>query len=66
MSSSLANVLVAAEEQGRELPMHPYMFGALALVLFMALLGVLWAFRGTAQRYSTGHAPKHTQAGERH
>ncbi|MDF2092641.1 MULTISPECIES: hypothetical protein [unclassified Knoellia] len=63
MSSSLANLFAAAEEHGRELPMSPYMFGAIALVAFAALLGVLWMFRGTAQRMSGGHA--HPRADER-
>jgi hypothetical protein len=63
MSSSLANVLAAAEEHGRELPMSPYMYGALALVGFALLLVVLWAFRGTAQKMSSAHT--HTRASDR-
>ena len=63
MSSSLANVLAAAEEHGRELPMSPYMYGGLALLGFALQLAVLWAFRGTAQRMSGGHA--HPRADER-
>ncbi|KQU70499.1 hypothetical protein ASD62_05215 [Phycicoccus sp. Root563] len=50
MSSSLSNLYAAAEEPLRELPMSPYAFGALAFVSFLALLGVLWGFRGTAQK----------------
>ncbi|MGA8979633.1 MAG: hypothetical protein WB473_11020 [Pedococcus sp.] len=49
MSSSLSNLFAAAEEQTRELPMSPYAFGGLAFLSFLVLLGVLWAFRGTAQ-----------------
>jgi hypothetical protein len=63
MSSSLVNLYAATEEQMHELPMSPYMFGALALVGFAALLGVLWMFRGTAQRMSGGRM--HPRADER-
>jgi hypothetical protein len=63
MSSSLANVLTAAEEHTRELPMSPYAYGGLALLGFALLLGVLWAFRGTAQKMSSGHV--HTRASDR-
>ncbi len=51
MSLSLASVLTAAaEETHRELPMPPTAYGILALVAFGLLLGVLWTFRGTAQK----------------
>jgi hypothetical protein len=63
MSSSLANLYAAAEGQGHELPMSPYAYGAIALLAFVLLLAVLWAFRGTAQRMSGGHM--HTRASER-
>ncbi len=55
MSSSLSNLYAVAEEQTRELPMPALAFGALAIVTFLALLGVLWAFRGTAQTIASGH-----------
>ena len=55
-SVSLSNLVVVAEEHTRELPMSPYAFGAIAFVSFLALLGVLWAFRGTAQKHVLGHA----------
>ena len=48
MSSSLSPLFASAEEQLRELPMSPLAFGALAFVGFLALLGVLWFFRGVA------------------
>ena len=62
MSLSLSNLVVAAEEHTRELPMSPYAFGAIAMVAFLALLGVLWFFRGVATKVATGgahgtHAP---------
>jgi hypothetical protein len=63
MSSSLANLYAAAGEHGNELPMHPYMFGAIALVAFAALLGVLWMFRGAAGHMTGGKA--HPRADER-
>jgi hypothetical protein len=63
MSSSLANLYAAAEGQGHELPMSPYLYGVLAFVAFALLLAVLWAFRGTAQKMSGGHT--HTRAPER-
>jgi hypothetical protein len=50
MSSSLSNLFAVAEEQTRELPMSPYAFGALAFLSFLVLLGILWGFRGTAQK----------------
>jgi hypothetical protein len=35
--------------------MSPYAFGALAMVCFLVLLGVLWAFRGVAQKQAGVH-----------
>lgn len=55
MSSSLSNLMAAAEEHTRELPMSPYAFGAIAFAGFLVLLGVLWAFRGTAQKLAGPH-----------
>ena len=64
MSSSLSNLFAAAEEQTRELPMSPYAFGALAFIGFLALLGVLWGFRGTAQKLAAGsHHGAHSDHG---
>jgi len=63
MSSSLVNLYTAAEEHTRELPMSPYLFGALSLLGFVLLLGVLWMFRGAAGHMSGGQA--HTRASER-
>ena len=47
MSSSLSNLFAAAEHH-RELPMPVELYGAIALIIFLAALGVLWSFRGTA------------------
>ena len=56
-SSSALSVVTAAEEQTRELPMSPYAFGAIAFIGFLVLLGVLWFFRGAAQKIAAGHGP---------
>jgi hypothetical protein len=57
MSPSLSNLFAVAEEHTRELPMSPYAFGAIAFCSFLALLGILWGFRGTAQKLAAGHGP---------
>ena len=54
-SVSLSNLVAVAEEHTRELPMSPYAFGAVAMAAFLALLGVLWIFRGVAQKVALGH-----------
>ena len=56
MSSSAFALVAVTEEHTRELPMSPYAFGAIAFVAFMVALGVLWFFRGAAQKLATGHA----------
>lgn len=64
MSSSAFTLVTAAEEHTRELPMSPYAFGAIAMVAFLALLGVLWFFRGVATKVATGGAHgTHASAG---
>jgi hypothetical protein len=50
MSSSAFALVAVTEEHTRELPMSPYAFGAIAFVSFMVALGVLWFFRGAAQK----------------
>ena len=65
MSSSLSNLVAATEEHAHELPMPPEAFGALAIVSFLVLLGVLWAFRGTAQKLAGPHHP-HQHDGDAH
>jgi hypothetical protein len=52
--SSLPTLIAAAEETHRELPMPPIVFGGLAFAGFLILLGVLWFFRGTAQKIAAG------------
>lgn len=61
MTSSLSHLFAAAEEHTRELPMSPYAFGALAMLCFLALLGILWSFRGAAAKLAgPDHgAPEH-------
>jgi len=50
-----SHLIAAAEETTRELPMPPLAFGVLAFVAFLLLLGVLWAFRGTANKIAAGN-----------
>ena len=65
-SVSLSSVVAAAEGHTRELPMSPYAFGAIAFVSFLALLGILWAFRGTAQKHAVGHSTHTDHQGSHH
>ena len=57
MSSSAFALVAVAEEHTRELPMSPYAFGAISMVAFLALLAVLWFFRGVGQKIAAGHGP---------
>ena len=57
MSSSAFALVAVTEEHTRELPMSPYAFGAISFVAFLALLGVLWFFRGAAQKIAAGGGP---------
>jgi drug/metabolite transporter (DMT)-like permease len=57
MSSSVITMVATAEEHTRELPMSPYGYGAIAFVAFLVALGVLWFFRGAAQKIAAGHGP---------
>ncbi|MBC9956867.1 hypothetical protein [Yimella sp. cx-51] len=49
----------AAEEvpplHHNELPMPHWMYGAIALAVFMLMFGVLWSFRNTAPKMSEQH-----------
>ena len=57
MSSSAFALVAVTEEHTRELPMSPYAFGAIAFLAFMVALGVLWFFRGAAQKLAAGGGP---------
>ena len=52
MSMTVARILSEELPTARELPMPPWLYGVIALVLFAFLLGVTWSFRGTAQKYA--------------
>jgi hypothetical protein len=45
----LAHALAVAE-QTKQLPMAPAMFGVIALIVFVSLLGLTWTFRGSANK----------------
>jgi len=51
MSMTVARI-VAEEAAAHELPIPPWTFAVIALLVFALLLGVLWSFRGTAQKYA--------------
>ncbi|HEV7195655.1 MAG TPA: hypothetical protein VGN19_06925 [Pedococcus sp.] len=63
MPSSYSHLFAASEEPLRALPMPPLAFGALAFLGFMAMLGVLWFFRGTAQKIALGVGHGHDAHG---
>ena len=50
-----SHLITTTEETTRELPMPPLAFGVLAMVAFLVLLAVLWAFRGTASKIAAGN-----------
>jgi hypothetical protein len=37
-------------EQVREIPMSPLSFGLMVMVIFIALLGLVWTFRNTSNK----------------
>jgi hypothetical protein len=37
-------------EQVRELPMSPVSFGLMVIIIFIALLGMVWTFRNTSNK----------------
>jgi hypothetical protein len=51
MTSHAARVLVE-EAAHSDLGGPPWAYGVTALAVFALLLGVLWSFRGTAQRHT--------------
>jgi hypothetical protein len=49
---SQALVLAAGTaEHAKELPLRPEMFGVIAIVTFIALLGLTWSFRGSSNKH---------------
>ena len=54
MSASVLPHLVRAEEV-RELPMPAIAYAAIAFLLFLVGLGVLWSFRNAAAKIGDGH-----------
>jgi hypothetical protein len=52
MSMTVTRLLSEELPTARELPMPPWLFGVIALLLFAFALGVTWSFRGTAQKYA--------------
>jgi hypothetical protein len=51
-----------SHEVHTQLPIDPLMYGVIALVAFMALLGLLWSFRNTLA-LSPGKGPEDAAAG---
>ena len=53
MSATVIPALLSglpAEEVVRELPMPDWLYGVLAFVVFLLVMGITWAFRNTAAR----------------
>ncbi|WP_068401684.1 hypothetical protein [Kribbia dieselivorans] len=54
MSMTLSRVLLESESHVvKDLPIPPWAFGALTLVLFLVLLAVTYAFRYAGARYTS-------------
>ncbi|GAB3598613.1 hypothetical protein GCM10027446_29290 [Angustibacter peucedani] len=51
MSQALVLAAGTAEEHGKHLPMAPEMFAVIAIVSFVALLGLVWTFRGASNKH---------------
>lgn len=52
MSTTLSRVLLEGSEHAtKDLPIPPWAFGALAVVLFLVLLLLTWSFRHVGARY---------------
>ncbi len=62
MTSTLVR-FVTEEGAHNELPMPAWVFGVIAMTAFVALLGVLWSFRGTAAKI---RGAEHPDAGGHH
>jgi hypothetical protein len=50
MSQALVLAVGAAEET-HPLPMSPVMFPIIAIIVFIALLGLVWTFRGYSNKH---------------
>ena len=51
MTNVLVHAAGAGAETGSALPYSPVTFGVIALIVFVALLGLTWSFRGTSNRH---------------
>jgi len=63
---TVATLATAGTEKLRELPMPPWVFGAIAFATFLLLLGVLWSFRNTAARYDASVRVDHGDSDDLH
>ncbi|WP_226344712.1 hypothetical protein [Agilicoccus flavus] len=68
MSTTSSVLLYApmAEEATRHLPMPAWAYGAIALGVVLALLGLVWMFRRTAQVAMDGHPRRPERHGDAH
>ncbi len=51
MSQVLVLAAGGGAEGGTQLPMSPVMFGVIAIISFVALLGLTWTFRGSSNKH---------------
>ncbi len=63
MTMTVARFVSEEAAAHSELPMPPWVFGALALLAFAFLLGVTWSFRGTAQKHASPGVQRETGPG---
>jgi hypothetical protein len=67
LAAFVVPVLAGEEERHRQLPMPAPLYGILFLLGFLLLLGLTWAFRGTAykirDRYSRPVGDGHSAGG---
>jgi len=54
---SILTTVLAAAETHVELPMPAFVFGVIAIVIFLALAFVTWSFKDVANRHSHRSAP---------
>ena len=48
---------------GKDLPFNPFWYGVIAMVIFLALLGLLWSFRNTLMLDPVSHHHDDIDAG---